>query len=198
VNNPIDLETNEPVVKVETDGQSDDPRIAQFREAFADSEFHLLEPVHPEVNYSFEAMPADPYTLELRADKWWLGENGRVENSSLTLNTYSLEEGEVQREISREEASMEREELLRIYAAQGLETAMHKVEDTAIDNGYLDEDRDDLRLFTEGPEDRFLTQREQEESLASFLDEPPIDLEDTAEADLSDVDSGYEIWELDL
>jgi hypothetical protein len=27
-------------------------------------------------------MPADSYTLELRADKWWLGENGCLENRS--------------------------------------------------------------------------------------------------------------------
>ncbi len=194
MNNPVDLETNESVVEVETDDQSTDPRIAQFREAFAESEFHLLEPVHPEVNYSFEAMPADPYTLELRADKWWLGENGRVENSSLTLNAYSLDEGEVQREISREEASMEREELLRIYTAQGLEAAMHKAEDTAIDNGYLDEDRDDPRLFTEGPEDRFLSQHEQELAFGGSLDEPLIDLED---ADLGE-SGGNDIWDFDL
>jgi hypothetical protein len=194
VNNTVDLETNEPIVEAETDDQNVDPRITQFREAFADSEFHLLEPVHPEVNYSFEAMPADPYTLELRADKWWLGENGRVENSSLILNTYSLEEGEVQREIAREEASMEREELLRIYTAQDLEAAMHKAEDTAIDNGYLDEERDVLGLFTEGPEDRFLTQQEQAIALGDLLDEPPIDLD---EADLGE-SGGNDIWDFDL
>src|SRR5260221_8887337 len=198
MNNPFDVEANEPITEVETDAHTDDPGVTQFREAFAHTDFHLLEPLHPQVNYSFEVMPADPYTLELRADKWWLGEGGRVENSTLTLNAYPLEADEVQRETVREEALMEREDLLRIDAAQGLEAAMQKAEDIAIDNDHLDEERDDLRLFTEGPEDRFLTQREQEEALGSLLDEPPIDLEDTAEADLSDVDGGYEIWELDL
>lgn len=191
MNNPIDIQSNEPIMEVE----NDDSRVAEFRQAFTDSEFHLLEPVHPEVNYSFEVMPADPYTLELRADKWWLGENRRVENCSLTLNAYSLEEGEVQREIAREEASMEREDLLRIYAAQGLESAMQKAEDIAIDNGYLDEERDDLRLFNEGPEDRFLTQQEQAIALGDLLDEPPIDLEDT---DFGEIVSDHETWELEL
>ena len=192
MNNPFDVEANEPITEVETDDQRDDPRVTQFREAFAGTDFHLLEPLHPEVNYSFEVMPADPYTLELRADKWWLGENGRVENDTLTLNAYSLEEGEVQREIAREEASMEREELLRLYATQGLEAAMHKAEDIAIDNDHLDEDRDDPRLFTAGSVDLFLTQREQEQAFGSLLDEPPIYLEDT------EVGISHETWELDL
>lgn len=195
MNNPFDVEPDKLITEVETDAHTDDSGVTQFREAFAGTDFHLLEPLHPEVNYSFEVLPADPYTLELRADKWWLGEDGRVENSSLTLNTYSLEDGEVQREISREEASMEREELLRIYAMEGLEAAMLKAEDTAVDNDYLDEDRDDPRLFTEGPEDRFLSQHEQEQAFGSLLDEPPIDLEDV---DLGEVGGSHAAWELDL
>jgi hypothetical protein len=198
VNNPIDVQSNEPVVEVEHHDQYADPRLAQFREAFASSQFHLLEPVHSEVNYSFEAMPADPYILELRADKWWLGENGQVENSTLTLNTYDLEQDEVQRETVREEAMMEREDLLRIHAAQGLEAAMHKAEDLAIDNDCLDEDRDDPRLFAEGPPDRFLAQREHADGIGDLLEEPPIDLEDTAPANVWQADGGHETWELDL
>lgn len=195
MNNPFDVKPDELITEVETDAHTDDPGVTQFREAFAGTDFHLLEPLHPEVNYSFEVMPVDPYTLELRADKWWLGEGGRVENSTLTLNTYDLEQDEVQRETVREEALMEREDLLRIHAAQGLESAMQKAEDIAIDNDHLDEGRDDPHLFTEGPEDRFLTQHEQEDALASLLDEPPIDLEDT---DLGEVGSSHETWELDL
>lgn len=189
MNNPFDPDTNDPISDVETDKQKVDPRVTQFREAFAGTDFHLLEPVHPDVNYSFEIMAADPWTLELRADKWWLGENGRVENDTLTLNTYDLEQDEVQREIVREEALMEREDLLRIHAAQGLEAAMHKAEDIAIDNDHLDEDREDPRLFSAGPEDRFLTQRQQEEALAGLFDEPLIDLEGT---------SPHEAWDIDL
>jgi hypothetical protein len=183
MNNPFDVEANEPIAEIETDAHTDDPRIGQFREAFAGTDFHLLEPLHPDVNYSFEVMPADPYTLELRADKWWLGENGR------------MEQDEVQRETVREEALMEREDLLRIYAVQGLETAMQKAEDIAIDNGQLDEDRADPRLFTEGPADRFLAQGEVALDLDDLLEEPPIDLQDT---DLGEVDGSHETWELEL
>src|SRR5450432_3814591 len=102
MNYPFDIEANEPGAEVETDAQGDDAHIAQFRDSFADTDFRLLEPLHTQVNYSFEVMPADPYTLELRADKWWFGENGRVENNTLTLNTYEIEENEVQRETIRE------------------------------------------------------------------------------------------------
>jgi hypothetical protein len=195
MNTPFDVEPNEPLVEGAAETHTDDPRVAQFREAFAGTAFRLMEPLDPVVNYSFEALPADPYTLELRADKWWLGENGRVENSTQTLNTYDLEQDEVQREMVREEAMMEREDLLRIFSAQGLEAAMHQAEDLAIDNDHLDEDRDDLRLFTEGPPDRFLSQCEQERALGTPLDELPIDLEDT---DLGEVVGSHEIWELEL
>src|SRR5579859_6311582 len=122
MNNPFDVETNEPIMEVETDAQRDDPGVAQFREAFAGTDFHLLEPLHPDVNYSFEVMPADPYTLELRADKWWLGENGRVENTTLTLNTYDYDarDDEAHRAAVREEALLDKESLLRTHAQQGL------------------------------------------------------------------------------
>lgn len=198
MNNPFDVDTNVPGTAVEADDQRDDLRIGQFREAFTGTDFHLLEPLHPDVNYSFEIMSADPYTLELRAAKWWLGEDGRVENSTLTLNTYELEQDEVQRETVREEALMEREELLRIYTAQGLEAAMQQAEDMALDNDHLDENRDDPCLFTKGPADRFFTQQEQAITLGDLLEEPPIDLEDTSQAHIWQADGDPKTWELDL
>jgi hypothetical protein len=54
MNNRFDGEANELITEVETNEQRDDPRIVQFREAFAGTDFHLLEPLHPDVNYSFE------------------------------------------------------------------------------------------------------------------------------------------------
>ena len=156
-----------------------DPGVTQFRDAFQDSEFHLLEPVREQVNYSFELMPADPYTLELRADKWWLGENDRVENSTLTLNTYDYDarDDEAHRAAVREEALLDKESLLRTHAQQGLGAAMRAAEQMAVNNGYLDADRQDPRLFTEGPEDPFLTGREVlslAEKLADLNPEPGL------------------------
>ncbi len=159
--------------------EADQSDVVAFQEAFADTDFHLLEPVNPDVNYSFEVMLADAYTLELRADKWWFGPDGEVEGTGLTLNTYALEDNEVQRVTAHEEAMLEREDLLRTHAKEGLEGAMQLAEEMAVANGYLDADRDDPRLFTEGPQDAFLSQREQAELAAQQLTGPSLDLEDT-------------------
>ena len=142
-------------VTVEPEAQVD-----RFREQFADSAYHLLEPVDPTVNYSFEVMPADPWTLELTADKWWLETDGRVGHEGQTLKTYSLESFEWEREIEREVAAIDVENLHRTYQDEGLEAAMRRAEGIAVANHELDPNRADGRLFTEGPPDRFTTARE--------------------------------------
>ncbi len=139
-----------------------DTAVAAFEERFADSAYRLLQPVDPTVNYSFEVMPADPWTLELTADKWWLEANGRVGHEGQTLKTYSLESYEWEREIEREVAAMDRENLHRTYQDEGLEAAMRRAEGIAVANGELNADRTDGRMFTEGPLDRFTTAREAE------------------------------------
>lgn len=135
---------------------TDDPDITTFRNAFSDVDFHLLEPVRPQVNYSFEVMPIDPYTLELRADKWWISENGRLENSTLTLNSYPHERDEAQYETMREQALMEREELIRLNSTKGLQAAMTHAHQIGVANNFLAQN--DPQLFTEGPDDPLLTQ----------------------------------------
>jgi hypothetical protein len=107
-------------------------------------------------------MPADPWTLELTADKWWLEDDGQVGHEGQTLKTYSLESFEWEREIEREVAAMDRENLHRTYQDEGLEAAMRRAEGIAVANEELNADRADGRLFTEGPPDRFTTAREAE------------------------------------
>ena len=147
-------------------------QVDQFREQFADSAYRLLEPVDPTVNYSFEVMPADPWTLELTADKWWLENDGRVGHEGQTLKTYSLESFEWEREIEREVAAIDVENLHRTYQDEGLEAAMRRAEGIAVANHELDPNRADGRLFTEGPTDRFTTVREVQ---LMGLDDAPID-----------------------
>ncbi len=110
--------------------------------------YRLLEPVDPAVNYSFEVVAADPWTLELSADKWWIDEDGRIGNQAQTLKTYSLESYEWERETEREIASMDREDLHRTYQESGLEAAMHQAEALAVANDELDPNRADGRLFS--------------------------------------------------
>jgi hypothetical protein len=135
-------------------------QVDQFREQFADSAYRLLEPVDPTVNYSFEVMAADPWTMELTADKWWLEKDGQVGHEGQTLKTYSLESFAWEREIEREVAAIDVENLHRTYQDEGLEAAMRRAEGIAAANHELDPNRADGRLFTEGPTDRFMTTRE--------------------------------------
>ena len=149
----------QPLVPVTVEPEA---QVERFREQFADSAYHLLEPVDPTVNYSFEVIPADPWTLELTADKWWLDTDGRVGHEGQTLQTYSLESFEWESEIEREVAAIDVENLHRTYQDEGLEVAMRGAEGIAVANHELDPNRADGRLFTEGPTDRFTTAREAE------------------------------------
>jgi len=170
-------DTYSPVTPPET-AQVEDPGVVVFRQEFAGTEFHLLEPLHPQVNYSFEVMPADPYTLELRADKWWLNQDGKIQGSSLTLDTHDHDRyDDTQNDIARETLLMERQNLLRIYTDQGLEAMMQEAEKLAVANLWLKADRADPRLFREGPEDRFQTWREQAINDREWIDleSPPWD-----------------------
>ena len=151
---PLDLE-REPALEPAA-------AVAGFATHFADSAYHLLQPIDPVVNYSFEVLPADPWTLELTADKWWLEADGRVGHEGQTLKTYPLESYAWEREIEREVAALDRENLQRTYQEEGLEVAMQRAEEMAVANGELNADRADGRLFTEGPPDRFTTAREAE------------------------------------
>jgi len=164
-------------------------QVDQFREQFADSAYRLLEPVDPTVNYSFEVMAADPWTMELTADKWWLENDGQVGHEGQTLKTYSLESFEWEREIEREVAAIDVENLHRMYQDKGLEAAMRRAEGIAVANGELNADRTDGRLFTDGPTDRFTTAREAE--LLGLEDvqvgEPIRDITDDETAELTAV-----------
>ena len=148
-----------------------DPAVERFRAEFADSAFRLLEPIHPVVNYSFETLAVDPYTLELSADKWWHDEQGQLMFAVQPINTYSLESYEFEREIERERGAMDAEDLRRTYQEEGLEAAMRKAESMAVANGELDPNRPDGRLFPDGPPDRFVSLRRAE---LAGLDAQPL------------------------
>jgi hypothetical protein len=167
-----------------------DAALATFEKQFEQSAYRLLEPIDPTVNYSFEVMAADPWTMELTADKWWLEANGQVGHAGQTLKTYSMESYEWEREIEREVASMDRENLHRTYQEEGLEAAMQRAEGIAVANGELNADRADGRLFREGPPDRFTTGRAAE--LLSLEDtamnEPIRDITNDETAEIPAVD----------
>jgi hypothetical protein len=135
-------------------------RAEPFGARFTGLTHRLLEPLDAAVNYSFEVQAADPWTLELAAAKWWIGDDGRVDHQSQTLKTYSMESYAWERETEREIAAMDREDLERTHLESGLQAAMHQAEALAVANQVLEADRADGRLFQLGPPDRFSTLRE--------------------------------------
>lgn len=164
-----------------------EPNSERFRDHLTDSKQRVLEPIDPTVNYSFEVVDVDPWTLELNANKWWLSDDGQVKQASRSLQIYELPPHEIEREIEREGAAMDREDLEFVHRTEGLQASMHEAEMLAVRSGYLDSERDDARLFTQGPSDRFTTLREAE--LAG--QEREVGIPDDWEA-LLDHPSGYE------
>lgn len=123
---------------------------AWFDATFKNSERDLLESDDDSVRYAVVVQEADPWTLELAVEKYWREPNGYLGTQSVTLNTYDPDTG-------REQAESERDALLEVREQHGLEAMMHKAELAAMQNDWLDGDRADPRLFTQGPPDRFET-----------------------------------------
>ncbi len=135
-----------------------DPRVGRFRAAFETSQFHLLEPVRPDVNYSFEVFPADPWNLGVVAYKWWLDERGGLQFVDQMLSNFDLERDEISDRSARELAHMEREELLRVYRERGLGAVLYTAGQMAVKNGELQEGDLVSELFRKGPEDLLLVE----------------------------------------
>ncbi|MBE7511463.1 MAG: hypothetical protein HS103_01425 [Anaerolineales bacterium] len=126
---------------------------AWFEATFAGSDTSLLQPLDDTVNYAIAVQYADPYTVELAAEKYWRGENDYLGLESVTLNTYEPEP-----ENENEVAAMDREHLLRVYGKEGLNALMHEAWQTGVECGHLE--ADDPSLFKQGPPDRFTIQPE--------------------------------------
>ncbi|MGQ9910457.1 MAG: hypothetical protein ACUVS2_16650 [Candidatus Flexifilum sp.] len=129
---------------------------AWFEATFEQSETELLQPVHDTVNYAVVVQETDPWTRELMVEKYWKEPGGYLGMQSVTLNTWDSED-----EQGREQAEQAREALLEVHDQRGLEAMMHQAELTAVQNDWLDGDRVDPRLFTQGPPDRFETLAQQ-------------------------------------
>lgn len=129
---------------------------AWFEAAFEQSPVELLQPLNDNVNYAVVVQGADPWTEELAVEKYWKESDGYLGVQSVTLSTHDLDDTE-----GHSHALQERDELLEVYDAHGLEAMMHKAELRAVENRWLDGNRADPRLFTQGPSDRFETLAQQ-------------------------------------
>jgi hypothetical protein len=126
---------------------------AWFEATFAaNPEIELLTPIDNMVNYAVVVTDTDPWTTELIVEKFWREPGGYVGSESLTIDTYNSDD-EGEREVAQAACAA----LIGIHEERGLEALMHQAELGAMENGYLDGDRADTRLFRDGPPDRFET-----------------------------------------
>jgi hypothetical protein len=149
-----------------------------FEATFEGFDQELLQPLHDTVNYAVVVQADDPWTLELAVEKHWREPDGTLGVQSQTLDTYDPN-------MNAEDADQKRDALMQVYDERGLEALMHKAELTAMENGYLDGNRADTRLFTQGPPDRFETLAHQlEDDLNPFWNiggeivQRPLDFEE--------------------
>lgn len=127
-----------------------------FEATFDQPERQLLQPIDDQVNYGVVVQDADPWTLELAVEKFWKEPNGQLGIASQTIQTFDSED-----ETQREAAETARQGLLDVYDERGLEGMMHRAEIAAMQSRWLDGHRTDLRLFRDGPPDRFETLAQQ-------------------------------------
>lgn len=127
-----------------------------FEATFDQPGRQLLQPIDDQVNYGIVVQDADPWTLELAVEKYWKESNGQLGIASQTIQTFDSEN-----ETQREAAEAARQGLLEVYDERGLEGMMHRAEIAAMESRWLDGHRTDLRLFRDGPPDRFETLAQQ-------------------------------------
>ena len=151
----------------------DDAVQAEFNTIFrADSEAYQqhLGQREGEVQYQFgvraemfEAQPVGelevPATYALWAEKRWVEKSPFQDGYRETIAELKLAEGPAADLDRLRPTALE----LNSLVEEGqLSIAMQRVEKLAVANGYLDPQRADPRLFTEGPADDFATRRELE------------------------------------
>lgn len=130
--------------------------VPWFEATFEQTPTELLQPVNDSVNYAVVVQRADPWTEELAVEKYWKEPGGYLGMQSVTLKTYDSDD-----EHGHEQAQQARDDLLEVYDESGMEAMMHKAELIGMQNGWLDGNRADTRLFTQGPTDRFETLAQQ-------------------------------------
>lgn len=108
-----------------------------------------------DIQYSFDYHVFGSESLSLEAHKQW--EDGRT---SVVLDVVDWGTPEAVGALDRYEAEIDR--LTQLQENKGVEAAMNEAERIAVENGMLEADRNDPRLFTDGPPDPFMTLREQE------------------------------------
>jgi hypothetical protein len=102
-------------------------------------------------SYTYDVVPVQPGSYQLELIKLW-EVDGKRGMEALPLGQYDR----------IEDARAEQSLFQTMREQQGLEAEMQQVEKVAIENGSLNAQRADPRLFQQGPLDPFSTRRQQE------------------------------------
>ena len=154
-----------------------------------------LDPQRADPRIFFEDdAPVDPFTTnrerELAEPQYSVGAiSANGEHFLDVMKTWGDDDYErlVIPQPTWEDAHLQAETAFTLQAKGDLQGAMHLVEQTGIDAGIIDPERDDPRLFTQGPPDLFTTIRE-----AELAQETEINLNDDFDTEEFDVDvPGY-------
>ena len=112
------------------------------------------------LNYTYDIVPNSGGTFELQSLKTW-ERDGKPYMESIALGEYD----------TVNDARREQTILKSIRPIDGLQEEMNMVERITIENGTLDPNRDDPRLFKQGPADPFKTRMQR--AMTMELYSPP-------------------------
>ncbi|MHB8751781.1 MAG: hypothetical protein ACYDBJ_21640 [Aggregatilineales bacterium] len=136
---------------------------AEFAAIFRaeDEEQAMLRERQNRVEYQFGIWAAPPTAYALRAEKSWVESDG-FGRYGLREAAVTLPLAEVSDRADRDRLEPIAQELNALVRQGQLSVAMQRAEQMAVANGFLDPQRRDPRLFSEGPADEFATLREME------------------------------------
>ncbi|MBZ0280784.1 MAG: hypothetical protein K8L97_08575 [Anaerolineae bacterium] len=122
------------------------PEAEHFETATRRTGVAFVGEIDEQVNYSFEIAPGqEPGTVELLAQKWWLGEDDELKSQHRPIHEYD-------KNLEMQAFS----DAVRLYALgeeKGREAVLERAVDMAREDGYIDADQ--THLFTAGPPDPY-------------------------------------------
>jgi len=141
---------------------------AEFARIFAAEEQESLRQQVGDVAYEFSTRQEPSQAWALYADKWWVAHDDQAEQYFETRESVKLVEDGEQAALKPIE-----KEFNDLLGRGALTEVMQQAEQLAVDNRFLDPEREDPRLFRGGPPDPFTTLRELELEVAGLRSVPP-------------------------
>ena len=138
---------------------------AEFAHIFAAEEQESLRQQVGDVAYEFSTRQEPSQAWALYADKWWVAHEGEYFETRESLKLVEDSDLTALKPIEKE--------FNDLLGRGELTEVMQQAEQLAVDNRFLDPEREDPRLFRQGPPDPFTTLRELELEVAGLRSIPP-------------------------